>query len=84
MASLIPKFVKKEIVDAWVGETLKLMLLSSTHVPNATTQQYVSDVVVNEVADSGAKYVAGGEALTKARQLWQMVIIMLWMQPMWL
>lgn len=60
--SCIPKFVKKEITDVWVGETWKAMLLSSSHTPNAGTQQYVSDVVANEIAASGA-YTAGGVAV---------------------
>jgi hypothetical protein len=63
MASLIPKFVKKEITDAWVAETWKLMLLSSVHVPNAGTQQYVADVVANEIGDTGGKYTTGGVAV---------------------
>jgi hypothetical protein len=64
MASLVPKFVKKEITDGWVAETWKLMLLSSSHTPNAATQQYVSDVVANEIVDSGGKYTAGGVAVS--------------------
>jgi len=60
MASLIPKFAKKEITDIWVGESWKLMLLNNTHVPNAATQQYVSDVVAKEVVDIGGIYTAGG------------------------
>jgi hypothetical protein len=66
MASLIPKFVKKEITDAWVAETWKLMLLSNAHTPNAGTQQYVSDVVANEIVDTGnaPKYTAGGVAVS--------------------
>ena len=64
MASLIPKFVKKEITDAWVAESWKLMLLSSSHTPNAGTQQYVSDVSANEIVDSGAVYTAGGVAIS--------------------
>jgi len=63
MGSLIPKFVKKEITDGWVAESWKLMLLSSSHTPNASTQQYVSDVVANEIADPGGKYTAGGVAV---------------------
>jgi hypothetical protein len=63
MASLIPKFVKKEITDVWVAETWKLMLLSSVHVPNAATQQFVSDVSANEILDAGGKYTAGGVAI---------------------
>jgi hypothetical protein len=62
MASLIPKHVKKEITDGWVGETWKLMLLNNTHTPNASTQQYVSDVSAKEIADAGGKYTAGGVA----------------------
>jgi len=64
MASLIPKFVKKEITDGWVAESWKLMLLTSTHVPNAGTQQYVSDVVANEIMDKGGVYTAGGVAVS--------------------
>lgn len=60
MASLIPKFVKKEITDVWVGETWKLMLLSNAHVPNAASQQYVSDVMANQIVDTGGAYTAGG------------------------
>jgi hypothetical protein len=60
--SCIPKHVKKEITDAWVAETWKLMLLSSAHTPNASTQQYVSDVSVNEIAASGV-YTSGGVAI---------------------
>jgi len=63
MASLIPKHVKKEITDVWVAETWKIMLLNSTHVPNASTQQYVSDVSANEIVDVGGIYTAGGVAI---------------------
>jgi hypothetical protein len=59
MASLIPKFVKKEIVDTWVAETWRLMLLDNTHVPNASTQQFVTDIVSKQVAGSGG-YITGG------------------------
>jgi hypothetical protein len=63
MGSLIPKHVKKEITDVWVAETWKLMLLSSVHVPDASTQQYVSDVSVNQIVDTGGIYTAGGVAI---------------------
>ena len=62
MASLIPKHVKKESTDVWVAKTWKIMLLNSTHVPNASTQQYVSDVSANEIPASGP-YTAGGVAI---------------------
>ena len=66
MASLIPKFVKKEITDGWVSETWKLMLLNNTHVSNAATQQFVSDVVSKEIVDTGIipSYTAGGVAVS--------------------
>jgi hypothetical protein len=62
MASLIPKFVKKEITDVWVNETWKLMLLKDTYSANAS-HQFVSDLIpaTNEIAASGP-YVAGGVA----------------------
>ena len=65
MASLscIPKFEKQAVVNMWVGQTLKLMLLNENHVPNAGTQQYVSDVVINEIVDSNDIYTAGGIAI---------------------
>lgn len=64
MASLscIPKFVKKEITDVWVGESLKLMLLKNTFTPNAGTQQYISSVSAHEIAATTG-YAAGGVAL---------------------
>ena len=61
--SCIPKFEKKAIVDVWVAETLKLMLLTKNHIPNAGTQQYVSQVVANEIVDDGDAYTAGGITL---------------------
>lgn len=63
MASLVPKFVKKELVEAWAAESLWLMLVSDVHAPNANTQRYVSDIVANEVTDTGGIYTAGGVQL---------------------
>lgn len=62
--SCIPKLEKQAIVNRWVGKTLKLMLLNNIHVPNAGTQQYVSDVVDNEIVDPEDVYAAGGIVLT--------------------
>jgi len=67
MASLIPKFAKKEITDNWVNnETWKLMLLKNTFTPNAGTQQFVADVLpaTYEITDSGGVYTAGGVAIS--------------------
>lgn len=83
MASIIPKFVKKEITDGWVAETWKLMLLSNSHTPNAGTQQYVSDVVANEISDTGGIYKAGGVAVS-GKHLSPMVIIIILMLLMFL
>lgn len=63
MASLIPKWVKEEIVLGWTGESLWLMLLKDTHTPNASTQRYVSDVVANEITDNGGVYLPEGVQL---------------------
>lgn len=60
--SCIPKFVKKEIIDIWVAENWKLMLLNN-HVPNPATQQFVSNVAINEIPASGP-YTAGGVSIT--------------------
>jgi len=69
MASLscIPKLVKQTIINDWTASTLKLMLLNNIHIPNAGTQQYVSDVVANEIIDSGDIYQAGGIVLAGAQ-----------------
>lgn len=65
MASLVPKFVKKEIVDAWIAEAMWLMLLKDTHTPNAANQQFVGDVVAQEISDTGSGvYLAGGVPIT--------------------
>ena len=58
--SCIPKSEKQSIVNRWVGQALKLMLLTSSHVPNAGEDHYVSDVVGNEVIDANDIYTAGG------------------------
>jgi hypothetical protein len=63
MASLVPKYVKKELVEAWAAESLWLMLLDEDHAPNADTQRWLDDVDDNEVLDSGAVYPAGGVQL---------------------
>ena len=65
MASLIPKFVKSDIVAAWIAAmtgTTKLMLLTNLHTPDEANQQYIADVSANEVVASG-DYVAGGHAV---------------------
>lgn len=63
--SCIPKFVKKEQVDIWVAEGLwRLMLLDKTHIPNSSTQQFITDVSAKEIVDTGGIYTAGGVIVT--------------------
>jgi hypothetical protein len=64
MAHLIPSWVKKEQVDLWVSESWILILLSATHAPDAINQRYVSDIIANEITDSGGIYTAGGIAIS--------------------
>ena len=64
MDSIIPKFVKKEIVDGWARENLYAMLLSSAHVQNAANQQNISQVSANEIIDRAGVYTPGGFKLT--------------------
>jgi hypothetical protein len=47
------------------SDTVKLMLLTSSHTPNADTDEFIDDVSANEVAASGT-YSAGGATLTKS------------------
>ena len=58
--SCIPKFVKKEIIDLWVSETWRLMLLNDTHVPNVGVQQFISDVIDKQITATGGIYLTGG------------------------
>jgi hypothetical protein len=64
MASLIPKWVKKEVTEAWRLQGLYCILLKDTHTPTAS-QQFVADVIAHEITSSG-NYTAGGEGLAIA------------------
>lgn len=70
MASIIPKFVKKAIVDAWVAEDLRVMLLANTFTPNAGTQQYVgqADVLSHRIPASGPYTIDGVTLAGKSQQ----------------
>lgn len=46
----------------WDTDTIKIMLLSSSHTPNQDAHNYLDDVVANEVTGTG--YTAGGITLT--------------------
>lgn len=65
MANAVVNTVKKKILDAdidLVTDTLKLMLLTSSHTTDIDTQEFIDDVSANEV--SGTGYTAGGETLS--------------------
>jgi hypothetical protein len=66
MASVIPREVKKEQVDAWLAETWKVGLLKNTFVGQYVAGTHVNwtDVSAFEIAASGS-YVAGGATLTR-------------------
>lgn len=72
MASIIPNtFLGRILGDSAeisaaidpVGDTIKGMLLTSSHTPNADTDVFIDDVSANEIAATGS-YSAGGVTLT--------------------
>jgi hypothetical protein len=52
-------FAKGEI--AWVSDTVRAILMTSSYTPNQDTDQYWSDISANEF--SGGSYPAGGVSL---------------------
>ncbi len=74
MASIVPNSFKGRLMgDASIigtainlaSDTVKLMLLTSSHTPSADNDEFIDDVSANEVGASGS-YSAGGVTLTKA------------------
>jgi len=64
MTSIIPNATKKNLMNGGIDldtDTIKVMLLTSTHANNADTQEFIDDVSANEV--SGTGYTAGGATL---------------------
>lgn len=56
---------KKKLLDGdidFANDTIKLMLLTSSHTPNIDTEEFIDDVSTNEVSPSGS-YSAGGGTL---------------------
>ena len=60
MASVIPKEVKKEVIDGYVAETWKVCLLTNSFTYVDGTHVLYTDLT-NEVSGSG--YTAGGETV---------------------
>jgi hypothetical protein len=57
---------KKRVLDGDIdlgNDTIKAMLLDSSHTTNIDTQEFIDDVSANEVAASGS-YAAGGITLS--------------------
>lgn len=63
MASVIPKEVKKEIIDGYIAETWKVCLLTNGFTYATGTHVSYSDLT-NEVVGTG--YTAGGKSVTKS------------------
>ena len=64
MASILPNSFKKHIMNGGIDcdtDTIKVMLLTSSHSQDVDTQEYIDDVSANEV--SGTGYDAGGAPL---------------------
>lgn len=74
MASYVPNSIKGRLLGDTAqistavnlaSDTVKLMLLTSSHVPDADAEVFIDDVSANEVPASGT-YSAGGVTLTKS------------------
>lgn len=74
MASYVPNAFKGRLMGDSVqistavdlsSDTVKLMLLTSSHTPDVDAEVFIDDVSANEVAASGT-YSAGGVTLTKS------------------
>lgn len=63
MANVIPKEVKKEIIDGYIAETWKAVLLTNLFTYVSGTHVLYTDLT-NEVVGTG--YTAGGKSVTKA------------------
>lgn len=60
----LPNTAKEKLMEGvfdLVNNTIKVMLLTSSHTTNIDTQEFIDDVSANEV--SGAGYSAGGATL---------------------
>jgi hypothetical protein len=65
MANVIPNTFLQRIMNGSIDldtDTIKVMLLTSSHTNNIDTQEFISDVSANQV--SGTGYTAGGATLT--------------------
>lgn len=61
----VTNFAKYHLIDAGfdlAADTIKVMLLNTSHTTNVDTQEYIDDVSANQV--SGTGYTAGGATLT--------------------
>lgn len=64
MPSIIPNATKKNLMNGNIDldtDTIKVMLLTSSHSNDADSQEFIDDVSANEVSGDG--YTAGGATL---------------------
>ena len=66
MANVIPKEVKKEIIDGYIAETWKAVLLTSAFVYATGTYVTYNDLLISGTEVVGTGYTAGGAAVTKS------------------
>ena len=66
MANVIPKEVKKEIIDGYIAETWKAVLLTSAFVYATGTYVTYNDLLISVTEVVGTGYTAGGAAVTKS------------------
>jgi hypothetical protein len=56
----------KKLMDGDIDllvDTIKCMILTSTHTTDIDTQEFIDDVSANEITDSTGDYTTGGETL---------------------
>ena len=66
MASVIPKEVKKEIIDGYIAETWKVALLTTTFAYVTGTYVTYADLLASGKEVVGSGYTAAGAAVTKS------------------
>jgi hypothetical protein len=66
MASVIPKEVKKEIIDGYIAETWKVCLLTNAFVYATGTHVTYANLLATGAEVVGTGYTAAGAAVTKS------------------
>jgi hypothetical protein len=66
MANVIPKEVKKEIIDGYIAETWKVCLLNATFAYVTGTHITYADLLASGKEVVGTGYTAAGQTVTKS------------------